>query len=108
MEVYSLIKMSMDATNLRSQTIANNIANANTPNYKAKYVSFEETLKDMSTSTPKIEVKENTTTRVRYDGNNVDLESEKIKQASTTLQYNALVSIMNTRLAMAQSVITGR
>lgn len=43
---YDIIKMGLDATNLRSQTIANNIANINTEGYKRHYVTFEETLND--------------------------------------------------------------
>lgn len=34
MNTYDIIKMGLDATNLRSQTIANNIANINTEGYK--------------------------------------------------------------------------
>ncbi|WP_417281320.1 flagellar basal body protein [Clostridioides difficile] len=46
MNTYDIIKMGLDATNLRSQTIANNIANINTEGYKRHYVTFEETLND--------------------------------------------------------------
>lgn len=106
METYDLVKIGLDATNLRSQVIAHNIANANTSGYKSKYVSFEETLSGHSE--PKIEVKETKNTSMRFDGNNVDLEMEKVNQASTSLQYNALVSMMNFKLATAKSVITGR
>lgn len=106
MQTYDLMKMSLDATNLRSQVIAHNIANANTKGYKSKYVTFEETLN--TSKEPKIEVKETKNTSMRYDENNVDLESEKVNQASTSLQYNALVSMMNYKLATAKSVIAGK
>lgn len=107
MKVYELIKTSLDATELRGKTIANNIANVNTPDYKRKYVSFEETLNKVGEQ-PKIEVKEDKGTSVRTDGNNVDLENEKVNQAANSLMYNGLVSITTTKLAMAKSVITGR
>ena len=108
MQTYDLVKMGLDATNLRSQIIAQNIANANTKGYKSKYVTFEETLSNIDKGgTPKIEVKE-TNTEMKYDGNNVDLESEKVNQASTSLQYNALVSILNIKMATARSVISGQ
>ena len=42
------------------------------------------------------------------DINNIDLENEKVNQAASTLQYNALVTLTNTKLAMAKSVISGR
>lgn len=108
MEIYNLMKMSLDATNLRSKVIANNITNINTPEYKRKYVTFEETLNDNLNDTPKIEVKTDESSIMREDGNNVDLESEKVNQAATNLQYNALVTLTNTKLAMGKSVISGR
>ena len=107
MNIYGLMKMGLDATELRSRTIANNIANINTPNYKRRYVSFEESLKN-EIDNAKIEVKVDKDSIVREDGNNVDLENEKVNQAAASLQYNALVSLTNTKLAMTKSVISGR
>ena len=107
MNIYGLMKMGLDATELRSRTIANNIANINTPNYKRRYVSFEESLKN-EINNAKIEVKVDKDSIVREDGNNVDLENEKVNQAAARLQYNALVSLTNTKLAMTKSVISGR
>ena len=107
MNIYGLMKMGLDAPELRSRTIANNIANINTPNYKRRYVSFEESLKN-EINNAKIEVKVDKDSIVREDGNNVDLENEKVNQAAASLQYNALVSLTNTKLAMTKSVISGR
>lgn len=107
MNIYGLMKMGLDATELRSRTIANNIANINTPNYKRRYVTFEDSLKN-EISNAKIEVKVDEDSIVREDGNNVDLENEKVNQAAASLQYNALVSLTNTKLAMTKSIITGR
>lgn len=106
-EIYNLIKNGLSAADLRSRTIANNIANINTPGYKRKYVSFEETLDNISEEA-KIEVKEDDSISVRTDGNNVDLENEKVNQAANTLMYNSLVEITNIKLEMAKSAITGR
>lgn len=107
MEVYSLMKMGLDAANLRSQTISQNIANINTPNYKAKSVTFEETLKSNSKTGPSIIIEESKGTTIRSDGNNVDLEVEKINQASNSLQYNALITLVNAKLSLAKGIING-
>ncbi|GAA0071871.1 flagellar basal body protein [Clostridium sardiniense] len=107
MEIYKLIKTSLDIAKLRGETISNNIANVNTPKYKRKYVTFEESLNDKSNEN-KIKIKEDKSTSMRFDGNNVDLESEKVDQAANTLMYNSLISITNIKLAMAKSVISGR
>ena len=107
MQTYNLMKSGLNAAQLSSKTIANNIANINTPNYKRKYVKFEETLNNVN-KTGKIEVKTDTSGAVRTDGNNVDLENEKVNQAANTLMYNGLISLTNSKLSMAKSVITGR
>lgn len=107
MQTYNLMKSGLNAAQLRSKTIANNIANINTPNYKRKYVKFEETLNNVN-KTGKIEVKTDISGAVRNDGNNVDLENEKVNQAANTLMYNGLISLTNSKLSMAKSVITGR
>ena len=107
MQTYNLMKSGLNVAQLRSKTIANNIANINTPNYKRKYVKFEETLNNVN-KTGKIEVKTDTSGAVRTDGNNVDLENEKVNQAANTLIYNGLISLTNSKLSMAKSVITGR
>ena len=95
--------MGLDATELRNRTIANNIVNINTPNYKRKYVTFEDSLKN-EMDNAKIEVKVDKDSVVREDGNNV----EKVNQAAASLQYNAIVSLTNTKLSMTKSVISGR
>ena len=105
MNTYDLIKIGLDATDLRSKAIAHNIANINTPGYKRRYVSFEETL---NSATPKIEQKIDNSTSMRQDGNNVDLEVEKVNQAATSLQYNALVTLANSKISMTKSIISGR
>lgn len=107
MEIYGLIKMGLDASALRADAISQNIANVNTPGYKSKYVTFEETLKENSKTGPKITLEESKASSMRTDGNNVDLEIEKVNQASNSLQYNALVTVMNAKLSLAKSVING-
>lgn len=107
MEIYDLMKMGLDATEMRSKVIANNIANINTVGYKRKYVTFEDTLTG-KLEDAKIEVKTDKSKSMREDGNGVDIESEKVDQAATTLEYNALISLTNTKIAMAKSMISGR
>lgn len=105
MTTYELIKVGLDATNLRSKTIANNIANINTAGYKRRYVEFEENLKRAQI---KFEEKVDKESEIRMDGNNVDIEKEKVDQAETSLQYNALITLANNKISMTKSVISGR
>nr|WP_302488387.1 flagellar basal body protein [Paenarthrobacter ureafaciens] len=79
----------MDALALRQRTIANNIANINTPNYTAKRVSFEDQLAASvragdgdvnATVSPSEEP-------TRTDGNNVNLDTETLSNIDTVLRY---------------------
>ena len=103
----------------RQRVISNNVANADTPNFKASVVNFEDALRNAiagraglgadsqaalnaSVSQPSVV----TNTQVRGDGNNVDIDREMVQLAETTLTFGALTQIMATRLAMMRSVIT--
>jgi flagellar basal-body rod protein FlgB len=120
-EVYSLLKKSLDASSLRSKAIANNIANINTKNYKRYYVSFEDSLNqnlnelELKTDNDRhiqtveepdqIQLKQDTSTSMNEDGNNVDIENEMVNQASNTLMYDALITEANNRLNMTKYII---
>lgn len=118
---YNLIKKGLNVANLRGQVIANNMANINTKNFKRSSVSFEDTLKDVSSEIQnkgyvegvskrgygEIKVVQDNSTSMRSDGNNVDLEVEKTNQAANTLMYNALITQANNHIKMTQMVING-
>ena len=67
MQIYNLLKMGLDASNLRGEAISQNIANINTPNYKRKVVTFEETLKEGSKVAPSISIEEDTMVQGGYN-----------------------------------------
>lgn len=118
---YELLKLGLDVSVARGKVIANNMANINTANFKKSYVSFEDNLKEetskfnfkktneahLSGSDSIISIEKDNSTSIRTDGNNVDLDLEKVNQASNTLMYNALITQANSKLAMAKSVIGG-
>ena len=113
---YDLIKSGIKASDVRAKTIANNMANINTKNYKKFNVVFEENLKKENDSS-KLELKrtkathfassdsgndnismeQDKSTSMRSDGNNVDLDIEKVNQAANTLKYNALITKINNK-----------
>lgn len=123
LKTYDLMKRGLDVTTLRGKAIANNIANINTANYKRSYVTFEETLSNtknlsMKTSNKRhitnnsnygdYSLKKDMSVSMREDGNNVDLETEKVDQAANSLQYNALITLTSNKLNGLKTVITGR
>lgn len=119
---YNLLKQGLKASNTRAKVIANNIANINTKGYKKFSVVFEENLKNDNLSINlkrtndkhisgddrtdgNISIKQEKGTSMRNDGNNVDLDIEKVNQAANTLKYNALVTRMSGKINEIKSVI---
>ncbi|MDF2882608.1 MAG: flagellar basal-body rod protein FlgB [Clostridiaceae bacterium] len=119
---YNILKKGLDASSERSTVIADNISNINTKDYKRKYVTFEETLKNSSDSLElkttddkhikingnagDIQVKQDNS-NLKEDGNNVDIDNEMVNLAANNLMYNAMISQINTRLSMTKEVING-
>ncbi|MEG0307359.1 MAG: flagellar basal body rod protein FlgB [Clostridium sp.] len=119
-EIYSLIKKSMSVTVEGNKAIANNIANVNTKDYKRHYVPFEQVMEDtakgglktndrrhISTKNGEIQVKRDTNTSMRENGNNVDIESEMTSQAANTMMYESLVRFASGKLNSRSKVIKG-
>ncbi len=79
----------LDGLSLRQRTIANNIANVNTPGYTAKRVQFEDAL---ARSVERGSGTADITTKVSLEptnteGNNVNLDTETLSNVDTVLRY---------------------
>lgn len=120
---YNLIKNALDATELRQQMISSNISNVNTPDYKVNKVDFENKLekaydgigmtktnvRHIGIGRPdevQAVVTKRTNSIVKENGNNVDIDMEMTDEATTTIQYNALVAQLNAKYSMIHSAIT--
>ena len=121
---YDLIKSGIKASDVRAKAIANNMANVNTKDYKKFNVVFEENLKKENNSSglelkrtnsahfassnsdnDNISIEQDKSTSMRSDGNNVDLDIEKVNQAANTLKYNALITNINNKFNNLKMVI---
>lgn len=121
---YDLLKQGLNAASTRQKAISNNIANVNTAGYKRSYVTFEDNLKnsqdnlEMKTTDSRhindgqgfgeIQVKQDDSTSMNEDGNNVDIDTEMANEAQNTLMYQALISQINGRISMTSDVISGK
>ena len=112
----------LDATTKREAIISSNIANANTPNYKRKDIRFETELKnafirangdsvdfkvkdlDLDALEPEVYT-DYAKLSYRYDGNNVDINTENGIAAANQIKYNGLMEILNKNFAQIQSVL---
>jgi flagellar basal-body rod protein FlgB len=118
----NVLGTSLDATAKRGSIISNNIANVNTPNYKREDISFETELKNAFVNaegnTVDSRVKnlnlstlgQNVYTdyselSYRYDGNNVDIDTENGILAKTQIKYNGLMELLNKDFDALQSVM---
>ncbi len=83
------MESALDALSLRQRTIADNIANIQTPGYTARKVVFEDALAAaVADGNGTVEA---TVARslepTREDGNNVNLDTETVSNIDTTLRY---------------------
>ena len=104
-----------DALALRSQRmalLASNIANAATPNYKARDFDFQKALDDAGRGTDTGAAAE---TNVAYrvplqpslDGNTVELSTEQTLFAENAVQYRTTLSFLQGRVSTVMSALKG-
>jgi len=115
-DTYTLIEKSMDLRSQRHAVVSSNIANAETPNYKAGKVDFEDELKraaplkgemnlkttnskhislttDIADIKPKADVER--TDNLRADENTVDLDKEFVALSKNKLMYDVSAEIIS-------------
>lgn len=123
----NLLEKGLDSSWLRNQVIVNNIANVDTPGFKASSVEFESVFKkaldgegfdakttreqhyDFGSSKKNIKpvVTKDVDTVYRMDENNVDIDYQNIELARNTIYYNELATQMTSELDKLRTVING-
>lgn len=116
----ALFGKALDFSHLRQEALSDNIANADTPGYKRKDVSFDAMLAERvymglsrthpqhipggkELTDPHVATFEDT--RTRLDGNNVDVEVEMAKMAGNALYYDTMSQLTGTRFRMLNKII---
>ena len=116
-----VITSAADASSLRNKTIANNIANIDTPHYKRQDVSFaanlQQALKNSMFETldqklDSLNIKklrgvvytDNEAFSYRLDGNNVDVDTENVYMAQNQLMYQGLTKSLTAEFNHFQAV----
>jgi len=103
-----ILEKIMDICAYRQKILASNIANADTPQYKAKDINFQEELKNaLETEKSTYRIIEAPTTMPNRDGNTVNIEVEMSKLAETLLMHSAASQLMSTRIRMLKDAIKG-
>lgn len=121
---FDSLQHGLDYAALNNKTIANNIANVDTANYKAREVAFKSVLNNELKSSMQttrthdkhfnfndgnnqFHVTTNNSTSYNHNGNNVDVDKEMSNLATNQIYYNALIDRMNGQFNSLQSVIRG-
>ena len=116
---YVLARKLLDASVLRSQAIASNIANAETPGYhrvdvasdfaqqlKAKQASGELAAGGANSLVPHL-AEDSAARSVRPDGNSVDLEHELLAMNRNMIDHQYLTEIVTQNIKQLKMAITG-
>lgn len=111
----SQLQRALDMTSMSQNLTSQNIANADTPNYKAKHLVFSNLLKNSMSNQKGSSISNNLAARVVEDqstsmqnnGNNVDLDKEMTDLAKNQLQYQTLVELLNSQFSDIKTVIRG-
>ena len=107
----------------KQAAILDNIANAETPNYKAKVVTFEERLKEKlekarSTATPRDSVREVLETTefavteqaetTRMDDNGVNVTEQRAEMIRNAYQLQYVMNAINSDLSTLRTAVRGQ
>lgn len=115
---YVATKKMLDATALRHEAIASNLANVETPNYKRIDIAsdFQAELKSamgtnnaakIASITPSL-VEDTTAVAANRDGNTVQLESELLVLNQNTVAHTLETQLISGKLLKLRLAITGR
>ena len=111
----------------RSATLSSNLANSDTPNYKARDIDFRQVLQNANAQSSGGAMKTTNSKHIQpggnsassaellyrqpfqasIDGNTVDAQIEKAKFAENSMQYQSSLSFLTGKIKALKSAITG-
>ncbi|VAV85203.1 hypothetical protein MNBD_DELTA01-1714 [hydrothermal vent metagenome] len=127
-KTFDLLEKTMDVTYARHKAITSNVANAETPGYRAKDINFEQELQRQLgsvgsgvgldvTHTNHISIGKVGSLPVQpvdspsgapgLDGNTVNLETEMVRLSENTLRYEISAKLMKRKFQGLMSAIKG-
>lgn len=115
----SRLEQALNLASLNQKVIAQNIANVDTPNYKAQQLSFSNVLSDSmqaiktdprqfdfsNSGTPQIVTEPNAV--MQNNGNTVDIDKEMVNLANNQLNYQAYADAIGRQFNMYNTVLGG-
>jgi flagellar basal-body rod protein FlgB len=122
----AVVSQAIDLRAKRHQILASNIANADTPNYKARDFSFEDAMRNAmgggsgglamattsaghlggSSSVGGAAMQYRKETQSAVDGNTVDMDVERAQIADNALQYQVLTQLISDKFKGMRSALS--
>jgi len=113
--ISGVLSSALDGVSLRQRVTADNIANIDTPGFRASSVDFESSLRSaiangrVADGTARVTAHATpTNTTVGPNGNNVDLRKESLAAMQSQFQYSLLTRAVSDRLALVRTAATGQ
>lgn len=121
-KAFSVHEKALGVRSQRMELLSRNIANADTPNYKAQDIDFKQVLKDtqdsalQTTHSNHIEQGTDSTANgvkfripfnVAFDGNTVELPVEQAKFGQYAAEYQTTLSILESRISGIRKALRG-
>ena len=124
--ILNVLQKGLEASSLRQQVLSDNIANVDTPNFKRSDVDFQVVLNQalgndggelplkqtsklhlpgITGDSSSTGVVTDTSTSMRQDGNNVDIDKEMTNVAENNLYYDAMSQTLSSQLGLLRLVI---
>ena len=122
-QIFEQMKMFMDYSTRKQKLITSNLANVETPGYKAKDISFDDVLRSETGDMGKLTVTDpghlkgipqlrrieaqdrESKDSLGPDGNNVDLEKEMTQMAQNVLKFTVVSRLFRQKLFMVRNSI---
>ena len=120
--IFDVAGSALQAQSVRLSTIASNLANADTPNYKAKDIAFDDVLRQAAGAAAPLQTTdarhmnglnlqpqtfERTPLQPSLDGNTVDPDIERAAYGRAALEYRASLSFVESKTKTLLTAITG-
>ena len=125
----NLLQKSLNVRSVQHQVLSSNVANADTPNYKAFEVAVDEELRKLGTGKPRIQLTRTQSSHLpvgraevdrvtlknspapalslRADGNTVDLDRAMGELSENTIKYKTSAQLISMKLKGLKNAIMG-
>ena len=109
--VTTALHLAINGLDARQQAISGNVANLETPGYRARSVNFEDSLRaalqDGDPTAMSLDVNESSAP-TRMNGNNVNIDFELLAGDQNNLAQQLVVQALNAKYALLRTAINGQ